>query len=366
MKIRGFVVLLGIVSFMCGACGKQPDSQTLQSGPSTTADPAPATSSDAGPAIGGPAVASGSTESGIGSGASPSQTMAPLPNTLTAGDWDDNLNFTLYQAFVAQAQQADITLPQLQPAQTPRHTRQGAPSLDLAIVLDTTGSMGDELVYLQTEIASVIGQVSMLNPNLDLRLGLVVYRDVVDPYVTRTFDFTPSLQTFEGNLNAQQAAGGGDYPEAVEHGYAAAQQLTWREGNTVKIMFHIADAPAHAADYAEVVQRAASLAQQGVVIMPVSASGVDDALEYLMRDAAQVSGGRYVFLTNDSGVGNDHAAPTVPCYNVEKLNPLMVQLINDEIHGTSSAPDPNDILRTVGQVQGPTCTLDGNTTARLY
>ena len=30
--------------------------------------------------------------------------------------------------------------------------------------------------------------------------------------------------------------------------------------------------------------------------------------------------GRYLFLTDDSGIGNDHEEPRVPCYRVERLD----------------------------------------------
>jgi hypothetical protein len=35
-----------------------------------------------------------------------------------------------------------------------------------------------------------------------------------------------------------------------------------------------------------------------------------------------------VFITNDSGIGNDHLEPTVGEFKVEYLNDLMVRLIN--------------------------------------
>ena len=37
--------------------------------------------------------------------------------------------------------------------------------------------------------------------------------------------------------------------------------------------------------------------------------------------------GTYTFITNHSGVGNDHIIPTVGEYQVEQLNNLIVRLI---------------------------------------
>ena len=43
------------------------------------------------------------------------------------------------------------------------------------------------------------------------------------------------------------------------------------------------------------------------------------------------SGGTYVFLTDHSGVGNPHLEPTIGPYDVEKLNSLLVRLIDNYV-----------------------------------
>ena len=40
-----------------------------------------------------------------------------------------------------------------------------------------------------------------------------------------------------------------------------------------------------------------------------------------------MTGGTYVFLTNDSGIGNEHLEPTIGEYEVKPLNDLMVEII---------------------------------------
>src|SRR5262249_37612078 len=87
-----------------------------------------------------------------------------------------------------------------------RLPRSAAPlplELDLALVLDTTGSMGDELEYLKNEIKGIVSAVHKQFPNVRQRYALVVYRDDGDEYVTRTFGFTESLAEFRGHLAAQ-------------------------------------------------------------------------------------------------------------------------------------------------------------------
>jgi hypothetical protein len=118
----------------------------------------------------------------------------------------------------------EITLPAVQ-AQLPKN-------LDLAIVLDTTGSMGDELNYLKAELRGIVQTVQKKFPEVQQRFALVLYRDEGDDYVTRRFDFTDALADFQKNLSSQSAGGGGDYPEAMHEGLEQANQLRWREQDT--------------------------------------------------------------------------------------------------------------------------------------
>jgi hypothetical protein len=43
---------------------------------------------------------------------------------------------------------------------------------------------------------------------------------------------------------------------------------------------------------------------------------------------ALATNGTYAFLTNHSGIGNNHTAPSTDTYKVEKLNDLLVRIIN--------------------------------------
>ena len=74
-----------------------------------------------------------------------------------------------------------------------------------------------------------------------------------------------------------------------------------------------------------------AFAGQGIKIIPVAASGVDKSCEFMLRFFAITTGGTYVFLTDDSGVGNSHIVATVGEYQVELLNDLIVRLISKYI-----------------------------------
>ncbi len=204
-------------------------------------------------------------------------------------------------------------------------------ALDLMFMIDTTGSMGDELEYLQAEFLDVIKRVDSDNPGLDKQVSMNFYRDEGDEYIVRPFAFTSDMQKASEQLSAQEAYGGGNYPEAVDIALEnAINGHKWREDST-KIMFMVLDAPAHSSDEItrSLVSSAKAASAKGIRIIPIVSSGAEFDVEYLMRTMAVISGGTYVFLTDDSGVGYSHLAPTVSEEpDGEKLNELMIRLID--------------------------------------
>ena len=104
-----------------------------------------------------------------------------------------------------------------------------------------------------------------------------------------------------------------------------------------------------------------SARDKGIHVYPVASSGVDTFTEYTMRASAQLTGGRYVFLTDDSGVGNTHEIPAIPCYFVTKLNDAIVRMVDIELSGTYHEPSASEILRTGGDPTNGACQIDGTT-----
>lgn len=205
-------------------------------------------------------------------------------------------------------------------------------ALDLMLMIDTTGSMGDELTYLQKELENVIERVSEAGKTLSINVSVNFYRDESDDYVVRSFEFTSDIEKAIRNLNAQRTDGGGDYAEAVHKALDnAIKEHQWRT-DAVKLMFFVLDAPPHSereikginAQMKETVKLAA---RRGIRIIPLASSGVDTETEFLLRSWAVMTGGTYTFLTNHSGVGGDHLEPTIGQYKVEKLNECMIRII---------------------------------------
>jgi hypothetical protein len=78
-----------------------------------------------------------------------------------------------------------------------------------------------------------------------------------------------------------------------------------------------------------------------------------------MRAMGQITGGRYLFLTDDSGVGNPHAEPTVDCYVVTRLDSLVERVLNELVTGQREEPDGGDVIRIVGDYKAGICKVEG-------
>jgi hypothetical protein len=214
--------------------------------------------------------------------------------------------------------------------------------LDIMFVIDTTGSMGDELNYLKKEISDVIGAVSGKNPNYTINLALLFYRDIGDEYVTRYFDFSKNIQQQQQNLAKQSANGGGDFPEAMDRALSEAVGKNWSNGYATRLIFHVCDAPPHNGQEIETLyfNSIKTAAQKGIRIIPVASSGIDKATEFLLRQEALMTGGTYIFLTDDSGIGGSHLQATVGEYTVEYLNACLVRIVNEYLTGVETEPVP--------------------------
>lgn len=227
--------------------------------------------------------------------------------------------------------------------------------LDLVIVIDTTGSMGDEIAFLQKELIGITRAAARQAPGVSIRYGLVAYRDHGDDYVVKSYGFTGNSGTMNGWLRGLRADGGGDYPEAAAAALRAGVGLDWRRGKGERILLHIADAPPHRQDAADYLRAARSAAESGVQIFTLGASGVAAESEFLMRQASVATGGRYLFLTDDSGVGYSHAEPTIRCYRVTKLASLLTRVLATELSGMRQEAAGSEVIREVGSYAGGVC-----------
>jgi hypothetical protein len=214
------------------------------------------------------------------------------------------------------------------------------PRLDVLFLLDATGSMGDEIDRIQMTITDIAERINRLDQRPALRFGLVSYRDRGDAYVTRLeSNFTDNVGAFSQALNGVRADGGGDTPEDLNEGLSVAlQQMSWSE-DAVRLVFLVADAPAHL-DYGQdfdYTSGARAAVERGVKIYPIAASNTDADAEYQFRQLAQQTMASFIFLTyqqgqNEGAPGDSTSMNVDPSqYSVDRLDDLVVNVVQREL-----------------------------------
>lgn len=167
----------------------------------------------------------------------------------------------------AAARQAATPLPPPLPAPTaPAAGKPGVAigALDLVLVMDTTGSMRDELDDVQASLLATLRLLRKLSGSL--RIGFVAYKDRGEDYVTRVFPLRPVAAGGDGEIGnfvaAIRAGGGGDAAEAVDDALAAAVAMDWRADAAGRIIV-IGDAPARPDGEARALAQAAAFSTSG-------------------------------------------------------------------------------------------------------
>ena len=224
-------------------------------------------------------------------------------------------------ATISETQVNRITLDETLPSPTNQ--------VQIAFMVDATGSMGDELEFLKMDLKKVINEVQKTNTQLKISTATVFYRDEGDEYVVKHSPFTEDINQTTEFISQQRADGGGDFPEAVDKALVQLNQLQWQPEARTRIAFLVLDAPPHnkPAVISSIQYSVKTAAASGIKLIPVVASGIDKTTEFLMRFIAMYTNGTYVFITDHSGIGNKHLEPSVGEYQVEKLSDLMVRLI---------------------------------------
>ena len=223
------------------------------------------------------------------------------------------------------------------------------PAVDVVFVLDTTGSMSEEIEGVKSTLKTVL---SKLDPGVTIRVGLVEYKDQGDEFVTKTYALTSDVKSLAASIAKLSASGGGDTPEDVNSGLSVAvNQMSWSDKATARLAFLIADAPPHL-DYANSTSYSASAkraAEKGIKVFTVAASGMDALGQAVFRQVAQLTGGTNMFVLR-GGAGPQSAGggdPTSSCgaahqnYSSGNLDQLITGKIALEI--TSLKADPTRI-----------------------
>lgn len=220
-------------------------------------------------------------------------------------------------------------------------------TLDLAFILDTTGSMSEEISAVKTTIQKVAKSFS--DDQTEVRIGLVEYKDRSDSFVTKTYPFSSNLTAFAATVSKLSAGGGGDTPEDMNAGLRVAlSDLKWNDNAVAKVAFVIADAPPHL-DYPNDIDYAKSMrdaSHRGIKLYTVAASGMDQLGQVVFRQMAQYTGGTNMFVlrggagpqSTGGGDPGSSCGGTHQNYASGNLDELIVQKARRELKSLDQDP----------------------------
>lgn len=115
-------------------------------------------------------------------------------------------------------------------------------TVDLILVVDTTISMKDDIAYVQKMLIPLVKD--LITGYKSFRIGIVLYRDYKEAYLTREYPFVSDLDLCQKTINGIKVSGGRDIEEAVYEGiFSAIVNYDWTAAS--RIIIQIGDAMPH-------------------------------------------------------------------------------------------------------------------------
>lgn len=229
--------------------------------------------------------------------------MIKLSTTLMTLSMVSGLGFTMPACAQVEHDSANAKMAIMQPR--PK-------TIEMVFVLDTTSSMGGLLEGAKTKIWRIVNDVMQnqkLSGDVQVKVGLVAYRDKGDSYVTQVTPLSADLDQVYSQLIAYQAVGGGDTPEDVRSALQdGLNQVGWtqegtHQGGLSQILFLVGDAPPHD-DYRNSMSAqdtARTAYRRGIRVNAIQA-GNDASTARVWREIAQYGGGEYFAIAQNGGV----------------------------------------------------------------
>ena len=220
-------------------------------------------------------------------------------------------------------------------------------AVDVAFVLDTTGSMGEEIDAVKATIGTVAQKLQA--QQVDVRFAMIAYKDRVDSEVMHAYPFTSDAAAFAASVKGVTADGGGDYPEDMQAALqAGVDGLDWNAEAVARVAVVIADAPPHLDykdehSYAETAKHAVA---RGIKLYTVAASGMDDLGQAVMRQLSQFTGATNLFVlrggagpqSTGGGDPKSSCGDTHTSYTSGNLDALILAKLIGELRAVDADP----------------------------
>lgn len=218
--------------------------------------------------------------------------------------------------------------------------------LDVLFVMDTTGSMGEEIERLKSTIDIIHANLAELKPRPLVRFGLVLYKDRGDEYITRVVPLTDDLESFQRKLAPVTADGGGDGPEDLESALDdVVNRVAWNK-NGLRLAFVVTDAEPHL-DYGRdytYIKASTDARARAIKLFTIGTGGLPLEGEYVLRQVAQLTDAKYIFLTygergeSTGGAEGSVSHHTGSNFQTDKLESIIIKFVKEEVAQLSDTP----------------------------
>ncbi len=204
-----------------------------------------------------------------------------------------------------QVADADSQTKSIVAAQQTQQTQQKKSLVEVTFVLDTTGSMATLIDGAKKKIWSIANTIVDINPDAEIRMALIAYRDRGDDYVVKTVHpLDTDVQSLYSALTGLQADGGGDTPESVNEALnKGVNSLQWSTDTQAKrIIFLVGDAPPHI-DYLDEKQYPAIINEavdKHIIVNSVQA-GDSKTTRKVWKKIAKLGKGTYLAIPQSGG-----------------------------------------------------------------
>src|SRR3954470_16901313 len=178
----------------------------------------------------------------------------------------------------------------------------GKHQIDVVFAVDTTGSMGGLIDGAKRTVWSIANTIKNTDPDAELRIGLVAYKDIGDIYVTKDFALTSDLDAVFAELSSYTAGGGGDTPEDVDAALDdVLHKMQWRP-DAKKLAFVVGDAPPASRGDVPRFDVLAREAADSQIILNTIRCGQDPNTAETFQQIAMLGKGDFSSIQQDGGV----------------------------------------------------------------
>ncbi|CAF2941946.1 unnamed protein product [Rotaria sp. Silwood2] len=247
---------------------------------------------------------------------------------------------------------------------TAEPTSNALTELDIAFIIDATGSMGSYINSAQENMRNIIQDI-IISERCLLNVALILYRDHPpqdNTFIIQVNNFTDDAEQAKANIDLASASGGGDGPEAMTPAlHAAVHTLTWRK-NAVKIAILIADAPPHGLDIVgdswpdgdpsghDPMECVALLAERGITLYTIGCEPSTITYRDFFMALAFKTGGQYIPLDNCVNLASVIVGSAKEEISLEKLIAQVHEEVMREAELRGGPIDEAELTRRIHEV----------------